>query len=539
LTPNDHPWFYSAVRFSLASLELSRCSRVLASAGASLAAAAVWLVAAEAAAEQAHPAAPAASAPDPAPKDELGPALERADVPAAVAEPAPAAAPPPASSPVRGQGDERELPDYDGRPEATTAGDVLLWVPRVVLFPLYVVSEYVLRLPIGWLVTSAEREKWPALFIDFFTFNNRQGGVVPTFLIDLGLRPSVGVYAFWNDFIAEQNDLRLRATWGGSGFWQLRIADRLTIGEGQLTLAAAYDTRPDNVFYGIGRYQQDERSRYGSSISRLDLSYRQPFFRSSYVRGIGELRQVELNGDPSCCRNDPTVNELVSQGAFDSPPGMDQLYDVAGLTAELVLDSRYQRLPEDLELASDHVTPPGSGFRLGFRGRVISLLDQTLASSEPLADAWTNYGASLGGYLDLNGMQRNVSVTAIVDFVDPIGGGDVPLLDLVSLGGERPLRGFLANRFVDRSGAVLRFEYRWPIAVWLDGSLLYEMGNVFGEHLEGFDVAEFRSSYGFGMAAVGPSDHPFQALVAFGTEPYDSGGRIDSFRFVFGTTAGF
>jgi hypothetical protein len=531
----------------LASLQLSRCARGLAGAGASLAALA-WLVAAEgtASAEQAHPGAAPARAPasSPAPKDDAGPALERADVPAAKpaepgqGEPAPAAASP-TSAPVRGPEDDRELPDYDGRPEPTTASDVLLWVPRVVLFPLYVVSEYVVRLPLGWLVTTAEREKWPALFIDFFTFNDRQAGVVPTFLIDLGLRPSVGVYAFWNDFIVDQNDLRLRATWGGSGFWQLRAADRLAIGAGDLTLTGAYDTRPDNVFYGLGRDQQDERSRYGSSISRLDLSYRLPFFRSSHVRGAGELRQVELDGDPSCCRNDPTVDELVGQGVFESPPGMNQLYDVAGLTAELVLDSRYPRVPEELELASDYVTPPGSGLRLGFRGRVISLLDQSLAAEAPLADVWVNYGASLGGYLDVNGMQRNLSVTAIVDFVDPLGGGDIPLLDLVSLGGERPLRGFLQNRFLDRSGAVLRFEYRWPIAVWLDGSLLYEMGNVFGEKLEGFDVAELRSSYGFGMAAVGPSDHPFQALVAFGTEPYDSGARIDSFRLVFGTTAGF
>ena len=39
---------------------------------------------------------------------------------------------------------KRELPDYDGRGRApTTAADVLLWPPRVVLFPLYVTSEYV------------------------------------------------------------------------------------------------------------------------------------------------------------------------------------------------------------------------------------------------------------------------------------------------------------------------------------------------------------------------------------------------------------
>src|SRR4029453_3379415 len=142
--------------------------------------------------------------------------------------------------------------------------------------------------------------------------------------------------------------------------------------------------------------------------------------------------------------------------------------------------------------------------------------------------------------------QRNVSATVIVDFSDPLGSGGVPVTDLVTLGGERPLRGFLtnqfgarsavatrarrggsrplrgflANQFVDRSAAAMRLEYRWPVAVWLDGSLLYEAGSVFGDDLEGFDFKRFRNSYGFGLVAVGATDHAFQALVALGTKSW-------------------
>src|SRR5882672_4084403 len=51
----------------------------------------------------------------------------------------------------------RELPDYDGRGgQPTTPGKVLLWVPRIAFFPFYLVSEYVVRRPLGWLITSAE-----------------------------------------------------------------------------------------------------------------------------------------------------------------------------------------------------------------------------------------------------------------------------------------------------------------------------------------------------------------------------------------------
>jgi surface antigen Omp85-like protein len=443
------------------------------------------------------------------------------------------------SSPARGPDDRRALPDYDGRPERTTLGDVALWVPRVVLFPLYVVSEYVVRRPLGWLATTAERERWPTLILNFFTFGDRQGGIIPTGLIDTGMRASIGVYAFWNDFAVAGNDLRLRATYGGAGYFQLRMADRFPLGGGSFAATFAYDTRRDNVFRGIGRNLDVARSRYGSTSSRGDLSYRLPWVRSSYARLIAELRETELDGDPRCCDDQPSVNDEVRLAAFGTPPGMDQVYDVAGQSAELVLDSRWPRFPEGLELGSDYVAPPGTGVRVALRGGAFEVLGQSLATDQALADAWVRYGITVGGSYDLTGEQRSVSAAVIVDFVEPIGAGDVPMTDLVSLGGERPLRGFLPNQFLDRSAAALRLEYRWPVAVWLDGSLLYEAGNVFGEGLAGFDVAQFRSSYGIGLTAVGAQDHPFQALIAIGTKPYEDGARVDSFRFVFGTTAGF
>jgi hypothetical protein len=170
---------------------------------------------------------------------------------------------------------------------------------------------------------------------------------------------------------------------------------------------------------------------------------------------------------------------------------------------------------------------------------VSELAAQSLATGPALADAWIHYGASLGGFWDVTGQQRAIGLSAIVDFVDPLGSGAVPLTDLISLGGERPLQGFLPYQFLNRSAAALRFEYRWPVAVWLDGELLYEVGNVFGKGLAGFDVGDFRSSYGFGLSAVGAQDHKFELLLALGTNSFDRGGDVDSFRFVLGTTAGF
>jgi hypothetical protein len=406
------------------------------------------------------------------------------------------------------------------------------------LFPAYLVSEYVVRRPLGWLVSTAEREHWPTLILDFFTFGDRQGGIVPTWYVDYGLRPSVGVYAFWNDFLVAKNDLRLRAAYGGTDLVQARLTDRFPLGSGTFALSGVYESRPDTVFYGVGADSVDQRSRYYRSLARAFLAYDVPWVRSSYARfGLG-VREMKLNGERHCC-DDPSVAEQVQAGVFPSPPGMDQVYDVADQAVELVLDSRWPRMPATQELASDYVAPPGTGVRLALRAELAELTGQSLATGQALADSWLHYGASLGGFWDVTGLQRALGLTAIVDFVDPLGSGAVPLSDLVSLGGERPLQGFLPYQFVDRSSAALRFEYRWPVAVWLDGQLLYEVGNVFGKGLSGFNLADFRSSFGLGLAAVGAQDHKFELLMAVGTTSFDAGTQFDSFRFVLGTTAGF
>src|SRR5689334_24631168 len=68
---------------------------------------------------------------------------------------------PPPDAPIS-KDDERAVPDYDGRgDDPTTAGDVLIWVPRVLFSPLYFVSEFIVRRPLGWLVSTAEEEEIP------------------------------------------------------------------------------------------------------------------------------------------------------------------------------------------------------------------------------------------------------------------------------------------------------------------------------------------------------------------------------------------
>jgi hypothetical protein len=123
-------------------------------------------------------------------------------------------------------------------------------------------------------------------------------------------------------------------------------------------------------------------------------------------------------------------------------------------------------------------------------------------------------------------------------FADPLGVRPVPFTELVSLGGDAPMPGFYPGRMVDRSAAVVSLRYRWPIGPWIDGSMQFATGNVFDEHLSDFDPKLFRLSAALGIESDEAPDNNFQLLVGFGSETFDSGAKIDTFRLMVGTSRG-
>jgi hypothetical protein len=116
---------------------------------------------------------------------------------------------------------------------------------------------------------------------------------------------------------------------------------------------------------------------------------------------------------------------------------------------------------------------------------------------------------------------------------------EVPFTELTTLGGAEPMRGFVPGRLLGRSNAVADLAYRWPIWIWLDGSMHAEVGNVFDAHLSGFEPKLLRWSASLGVESAGTPDTGIQLLVGVGSETFDSGGKVNSFRLVFGTTHDF
>ncbi|HTV25559.1 MAG TPA: hypothetical protein VMG12_42980 [Polyangiaceae bacterium] len=419
------------------------------------------------------------------------------------------------------------------------------WVPRVVLFPLYAASEFLVRRPLGLLVTFEEKYHWRERYHDLLTFGpEQQVGIFPTGRLDVGQRLTVGAFAYWND-IVRSSDLRLRAVTGGERSWNVAGAWRYRSPEGaRLAATATAYKLPDRSFHGFGPRSSSSGWVYEESAVDVRAAYAAPLVAAvPPLEGTlyaGHLWKAYQPGLASVGK--PALSEAIASGQLDAPPALEDGFSTLYAGLGIALDTRGRRLTPSPHEVSDFEHRSGSGLGVDARVRMNQGLRSTRAAAGDAraTPRWLAYGGSLDATLDLTGTQRRLDATLAVAFADALpGAGAIPFSELVWLGGAHPLRGFRDHRLVDRSAAVGTLTYRWPIWVYLDGNLHYAVGNVFGAQLAGFEPELLRSSFGIGVSSAASSDNPFEALLALGTRPFQDGGGVESVRFVFGTSAGF
>ncbi len=338
------------------------------------------------------------------------------------------------SVPVSAEASEpakRAVPDFDGRGEAaTTAGDVLLWIPRVAMSPVYLVSEYVLRQPIGFLITEAERADVASLLVDFFTFGGSSAGLIPTFLFDFGLEagalPSAGFYFFWDDMAFDGHDLRLRAAFGGSDWYEVDFTNRFSLGE-HARIAASFDysRRKDWVFAGIGpSFDEDAIGRFGMDRVEGALDYEHELgVRSELTAG---LRLAHYSFFSASCCEDPSIQARIDEGVYGRPSGLDASHTQIAPELKLALDSRAVRPGDE------------SGVRAEVFGSVAVGLGDDSGS-------FARVGGQLGGFLDLYNT-RVIGLRLHTEVATPLGDHEVPFSELTLLGGSDPMRAFAEGR---------------------------------------------------------------------------------------------
>ncbi|MET0795293.1 MAG: hypothetical protein ABW061_27490, partial [Polyangiaceae bacterium] len=321
--------------------------------------------------------------------------------------------------------------------------------------------------------------------------------------------------------LADPNTLSVHAGTWGPDWVAVRARDQYDIDTKQaVSFEVSLVNRKDLPFYGIGPSSpQHPRRRYQALTSEFALGYAASLWRSSAIATRIGMRTLSF-GDGTCCGSE-AVQDAVNAGSIPAPPGLGEGYiaEFQGLTA--AIDSR-RPLPDN-----------GTGFRTEVHGEAVLAPRR----GDTPRRAWASYGATAGVAIDTwNGRVVGLSLNA--DFADPFT-GTIPFTDQVSLGGNRPMRGYLQGRLIDRSSLVGTLQYTWPVWVYLNGVIQTDVGNVFGAHLDGFDFDLLRMSSGIGVRSNGSPDSGLEVLFAAATDPFNEGFHVSSFRLVFGSHHGF
>jgi hypothetical protein len=441
-------------------------------------------------------------------------ALTLAAAPAA-AEPAPPEAlEPPTETSVRdviGQPRPGEAENVTA-PEPPALRERLLWIPRVVLFVPWVVTELAF-VPVRTAAYAMTRFQLGTRAARMPFDDTGRAAVYPILALEAGYGADAGLLLVGRDLLGDGERIAGQLRFG------LRVAERYRIDAdtghrlGPLALigGAMYERRPRAAFYGVG--QNDVRElgevprpvsptaedavlvRYGVRTVRAYGGVRVPLPARLSFTGLGGWVDRELRDHDG---PDPELGVYDLSGLAGIEP-LDH-YEVTGA---LTLDRR----------RSGHTADPGIYPEGGVLAEVA--VSRTFDLPAPAAD-YTRARGELVGWASVFGGGRVLSVRAALEQVS----GDldeVPFYDLPALGGPRSVRGLRRHRFRDRSAAVLGAEYRFLIE---DGAALAafaDAGAVAGSIGE---LAEDGVAVGFGveLSIFAQRSEHLRAQLAWSTE---------------------
>ncbi|UJR86953.1 hypothetical protein [Sandaracinus amylolyticus] len=419
----------------------------------------------------------------------------------------------------------REVPDFDGRPDpGISFEDAILWIPRVIFFPVQLVFEWIIRRPLGWILTTGERERWGAFQFPPFAEEEPEWGLVPTLFVDFGFQPSGGLYLWTDNVVVPRNGLRFQLGFGGVDWLRASVLDRYSFDDhGTMVQAKIAGTmRPDYLLAALnGQGESDELVRYGARSVEGEIAFAFRPWRSSHLRIEAGVRGYEFYDTDWIDDDDDqlTLSDGVAQGWLPYPPGWEG-YVAYRQRLEGSIDSRQPRPIE------------GSGVR------VEAFVEQGFDLLQAEDRRWLTYGGAVGAYWEIS-QGRTLGLWGGAEFATALGELPVPFTELPDLSGRGRMVGFRRGWLYGESIVWATLEYRYPIWITVDGFVNVTTGNAFGAELDGFDPAKLRMSFALGLRTVGDPDQSFTIQIGFGTDTFERGAEPAVLRITAGMQEGF
>ena len=420
---------------------------------------------------------------------------------------------------------KRPAPSFDGRARPpATAGDVALATARAILFPIRIVVDYGVRWPLGKLISAAEHSRGVRRVLRYLFLQppTPTMSITPIAFYDFGFQSSIGLRLSWKDgFLTPGSKFSLKLGTGGADWWR---------GDGTVVVAvprthgfrAGFDAsvrrRPDQQFFGLGpRTPQSARARYLSA--RFGATAHAGWRELAFLVGSTSTFTAASHFHDSA-----SIDDQVAAGRIAAlPAGYGALVETQHFGARISLDSRGAKDSPERERDTSGARLDGIVERVRARG----------------LGHWSHVDATLGAALRLDPPgEHKLDLRLRLELVEPSAardGADIPFLELATIGGSRDLRGFANGRGRGLSAAAVTLDYQWPLAAWLDATLYLGAGNAFGRRLSGLTAGKLRGSAGMGLALAGlTNERQLELWAAVGTDPFDEGAELRSFRLVLG-----
>jgi hypothetical protein len=373
---------------------------------------------------------------------------------------------------AQGQGaprpeDARGLED----PPAASPEDAALFVPRAVLrVPTIVLGT--IALPIRGGLGFVERHRIVEHVVDVLYNDERTAAIVPILSASSSFGVQVGARAFHDDLGGHGELGAIEGGFGADGERSAAIsfeAPRVGTSPLWVETSTSFEEHPSRRFYGIGDDAEATRGATGLDprVSGAESFYAHRRFRQISAAGVawgpkdfelraggrGRLKRHDFDRARGIAEDD---RQLASVFDPDRVPGFSDGATVAETEALFLLDARDRRGATNRGLYAE-----------AFAG----------VAWTPRSAPWAHVGAEISGYADLWRPDRVLTLRLAFESVDG-GEGEIPFVELPSLGGAHRLRGYPLHRFRDETAAVATLEYRYPIHELLAGALYLDVGEV-------------------------------------------------------------